>query len=80
MVAKGRFLESPADGVRLGFSSTHVYSYGVWVHRVHLLVSRTDSATQSWQWPLAECQWLQADSLYVAVTLPLFREAHAGAV
>ena len=59
--------------VSLGSSSTDVYSYKVWPHKVEFIVS-----SNTWSAELAKCEtadraWLCAKSVWVRVSHPLYK-------
>jgi len=67
-----KMMQAGAAWVSLGSSSTNMYSYKVWAHKVRFVVS-----SNTWTYELQQCaaadrDWLVANSVHVRVSTPLY--------
>jgi len=69
-----KLMQAGAAWVSLGSSSTNMYAYKIWAHKVRFIVS-----TNTWSHELTRCaaadrDWLVANCVHVRVSAPLFEQ------
>ena len=72
VLSNRRVLQSPAESIRLGQSSTNIYAYSKWLHAVRMVAT-----ANSWDVHIAEIgdverQWLEVNSVLIHVREPLW--------
>jgi hypothetical protein len=71
-VRQKKLFQAPAAEVLLGASATNCHSYKVWVSGKRLVVSTNVWRAQVQQMPAVDAAWLDANSVVVDITTPLW--------
>ena len=70
-----KLFQASAAYVTLGSSRTNCHAYTIWCHSVMFVIASNKWASQKAKLELEDAAWLDANSVYVAVTEPLWEEA-----
>lgn len=68
-----KLFQASASWVVCGSSSTNMYAYKIWAHRVKLMVASNRWQEELARLPLADAQWLVQNSVYVRGSGPLWQ-------
>ena len=67
-----KLFQSNASWVVCGSSSTNMYAYHPWFHKVRIIVASNTWSEEIKRLPLADANWLMENSVYVSVDQPLW--------
>jgi len=67
-----KLFQGPHCDVAMASSNTNCYSYNVWVYGCYLVITSNRWKTEVEQLPRCDSDWLEANSVYVYVSEPLY--------